>query len=435
MKLTEKYHQTMSMLVVNLTTETKNNYLHTFKKTFSKIEMTNSIVRGFNLYQVNHPEVVLIEAGDNGREAIQFTEKVRTENRNTQILLVAKHINHQLYCKLVELRVEHLLLDPFTQDQVEEAIKKAVDNVILSYKARKQRLFLETLLNFQEDLIFTLDSLHGIVDCNEAFLQFFSEKRENLPKLNLNEYLVCEDTSRSSFYEVVDLLTNHCETKHYKLKLRNAEHKECTFFVKAAKIEPEQNTFVVCTDISELQKEIKKNEFLAEKDALTKVYNRYKFEEILNQEMQRAKRYNTELSLILIDIDHFKDINDTYGHNVGDEILAKVAKLIEGRIRETDILARWGGEEFVILIPETDQSGAIQLAETLRQLIESHQFPIVSNMTSSFGVCQYNGTITEKDFIYKADTALYKAKNLGRNRVVACDESLCSIHHQNEKGE
>ena len=319
-----------------------------------------------NLYQVNHPEVVLIEAGDNGREAIQFTEKVRTENRNTQILLVAKHINHQLYCKLVELRVEHLLLDPFTQDQVEEAIKKEVDNVILSYKARKQRLFLETLLNFQEDLIFTLDSLHGIVDCNEAFLQFFSEKRENLPKLNLNEYLVCEDTSRSSFYEVVDLLTNHCETKHYKLKLRNAEHKECTFFVKAAKIEPEQNTLVVCTDISELQKEIKKNEFLAEKDALTKVYNRYKFEEILNQEMQRAKRYNTELSLILIDIDHFKDINDTYGHNVGDEILAKVAKLIEGRIRETDILARWGGEEFVILIPETDQSGAIQLAETLR---------------------------------------------------------------------
>lgn len=206
--------------------------------------------------------------------------------------------------------------------------------------------------------------------------------------------------------------------KHYKLRCKSCTNDERTYLVKASKIPNDENVLVVCTDITDLHREIEKNEFLAEKDALTKVYNRYKFESMLNQEIQRSNRYHTKLSLIIADVDHFKEVNDTYGHNIGDEILAKVAMLIQGKIRETDILARWGGEEFVILLPETDEAGAQQLAEKLRKLIELHAFTSVSTMTSSFGVCQYSGNATEKEFIYKADTALYQAKKLGRNRVV-----------------
>lgn len=151
----------------------------------------------------------------------------------------------------------------------------------------------------------------------------------------------------------------------------------------------------------------------AEIDPLTKLYNRNTALEAV-----QSKTNCTKLGLIIIDIDHFKMVNDTYGHNTGDEVLKELAHILSKSIRKNDLVARWGGEEFILLIPNTSLIEAESIAEKLRLQIEKYSFPIVKNITASFGVslCE-SPEQTFNELFECADKALYQAKNLGRNRV------------------
>ncbi|WP_051654139.1 diguanylate cyclase [Persephonella sp. KM09-Lau-8] len=156
---------------------------------------------------------------------------------------------------------------------------------------------------------------------------------------------------------------------------------------------------------------------LSETDPLTGIYNKGKFNRILEEELKKVKRYGRPLGLIIFDIDHFKKINDTYGHQVGDYVLKTIAKIVKENIRDTDVFARWGGEEFVIIAPETDISGTRILAEKLRKKIEEYNFDKVGKVTSSFGVTEATPEDTPDSIVKRADQALYLAKEKGRNRV------------------
>lgn len=160
-------------------------------------------------------------------------------------------------------------------------------------------------------------------------------------------------------------------------------------------------------------------EIQATTDPLTKIYNRAYFNARLDQEILRSGRYQSQLSLILFDIDHFKKVNDTFGHLAGDSILKDISSLCWKNIRSSDILARWGGEEFAILVPENKNEKASILAEKLRKIIAEHSFSIDSRVTCSFGVANYINGENKDAFINKADMALYAAKQAGRNKVVA----------------
>ena len=166
----------------------------------------------------------------------------------------------------------------------------------------------------------------------------------------------------------------------------------------------------------------KKFEAMALTDKLTGLYNRYKFYQMAQAELERAKRNKRPLSIILFDIDHFKKINDTYGHDIGDMVLQEIAQLIQKNIRRYDTLFRWGGEEFLILAPESDIHSSYQLAEKLRTLVASHSFKEVGNVTISLGVAQMNQADKDIDEVIKrADNALYASKANGRNRVTLSD--------------
>lgn len=152
-------------------------------------------------------------------------------------------------------------------------------------------------------------------------------------------------------------------------------------------------------------------------DYLTGIYNRRMFSEQMEAEHQRARRYGSELSLIMFDLDHFKRINDTYSHNIGDHVLKEVAQLVSDNIRAYDIFARWGGEEFIVLIPKNDQKHAVILAEKLRCLFEVHDFGNGLQVTASFGVTQFKLDDNAASFTARADEAMYLAKINGRNRI------------------
>ena len=165
-------------------------------------------------------------------------------------------------------------------------------------------------------------------------------------------------------------------------------------------------------------------EQLAQTDALTGLLNRRALTERITAEMERALRYDSSMALLMIDLDHFKRVNDTYGHLVGDDVLRDVAKLLTETIRTSDMVARYGGEEFLMLLPETDDAGAELFAERIRVAIESHDFGARSNkpglsLTTSVGVATFPAARIEsvEDLFARADAALYRAKADGRNRV------------------
>ena len=157
---------------------------------------------------------------------------------------------------------------------------------------------------------------------------------------------------------------------------------------------------------------------MAYTDSLTKIYNRLHFAHFLDAEIDKAKRYGGSFSIIFFDLDHFKEVNDNYGHLVGDHVLEEITDIVSSANRKADIFARYGGEEFIILAPSTDTDGAFIHAERLRNDIEQHNFRKVGHITSSFGVTAFNPeTDSLESLLERVDKALYMAKEYGRNRV------------------
>ncbi len=165
--------------------------------------------------------------------------------------------------------------------------------------------------------------------------------------------------------------------------------------------------------------EDKNNEYkiMASTDPLTGLYNRYKFSELFDSSYISMQQSHNDLSIILLDIDFFKHINDTYGHNMGDQVLIQVTHVLLRSLRNIDIVCRWGGEEFIVLLPSASLANAFVIAEKLRISIETIKIDTASSVTASFGVSQVLESDDMRDTIYRADKALYLAKHSGRNCV------------------
>jgi len=156
---------------------------------------------------------------------------------------------------------------------------------------------------------------------------------------------------------------------------------------------------------------------LAVTDSLTGLYNRLKLDQVLTDELKRSRRYGSVFALILLDVDHFKSVNDNFGHAVGDQVLVEMGRLLTQGTRNVDVVGRWGGEEFLVICCDTEFKGAEALAEKLRLAIEGHTFPVVGHKTASFGVSSIRSGDTIPVMMARTDSALYRSKSGGRNRV------------------
>jgi len=200
--------------------------------------------------------------------------------------------------------------------------------------------------------------------------------------------------------------------------------KDRSSFIMEWSISPIRDESHVITHYVALQRDVTEREkmlaMLKEQalyDGLTGALNRAETERSLVREWERAARYETHLSLVLFDLDNFKNVNDTFGHPTGDEVLQKIGNSISRRLRSSDYFGRWGGEEFAIILPQTSAENAARSAEDCRRLIEDLSFPHGLNITASFGVSDQSGHPDERHLIECADKALYQSKGDGRNRV------------------
>jgi len=259
----------------------------------------------------------------------------------------------------------------------------------------------------------------------EAYIKGESEeyKIEYRCKKEDGNYLWVEDTGKivertedGKLARMIGAHTNIDDAKIAEEKLRRQNE---LLLIDNASLEVsiEKRTQELESLNKRLEEQVKKAEHNAAFDVLTSTYNRRMFEEIFKKEMSRAKRYTHPLSIILLDIDEFKFFNDEYGHKTGDEILCAIVDILRKNLRESDSLARWGGDEFIIILPNMSVQDTKEKAERIRCSIAETKFVHSLKMTCSFGVTSYIEDESSDDIFVRADNALYRAKDRGRNLV------------------
>ena len=285
---------------------------------------------------------------------------------------------------------------------------------------------LEKAIVSQNAILAAVPDLMFEIDANGQYLNIWAHNPQELAK-NKEQLLgqtISEILPTDTAVQVMEALKEASEKgtsfgKQIQIDTpKGREWFELSVSLKDSNITP--NSFIVLSrNITERKQMEEKLIYLSNYDTLTNLYNRRMLEEKLIKDIQRTNRYNHPLSLFMIDIDHFKNVNDTYGHHAGDIVLAKVASVLKESIRETDYAVRYGGEEFVIVLPETSLDKAVELAERLRIKIADTNIELDDNslsVTVSIGVSDFSGE-TLGNLINLADSAMYEAKESGRNCV------------------
>lgn len=292
----------------------------------------------------------------------------------------------------------------------------------LVYKYNKK--LQENLDIIDKYVIYTSSDLEGnITDVSEAFAKLYGYTKEELLGKNYS-ILKHPDSDRT----IIVKLWNTIEAgKTYEGEFHNIDKKGNSVWVKQTifPVMDKRGNILMFRAFAEDITDKKRIEELSVTDKLTGLKNRLYLDKVYAQELKRAQRYNTPFCIIILDIDDFKKINDTYGHLVGDSVLVQLARVLTEHIRTSDMLGRWGGEEFLIITPQTEYKAACDLAEKLRLLIFKENFDTVGHVTCSFGVGIVEKEDKSTESIKRADDALYKAKKSGKNRVCCSADTDC----------
>ncbi|PHR57844.1 MAG: hypothetical protein COA44_05055 [Arcobacter sp.] len=200
-------------------------------------------------------------------------------------------------------------------------------------------------------------------------------------------------------------------------QIKNADNKQLIYLNENLEKIVKERTTALQEAVTDLEEEKKALKVISSTDQLTGLCNRSKIRESFSNEQKKSIRYKHNLSMIIIDLDYFKRVNDSYGHSIGDEFLQAIASILKDVCRDTDLIARWGGEEFLILLPDTDIEAAQDLSIRLKKTINEMAFKDIGRQSASFGISKFKEDDSLDTLFQRADEALYRAKNKGRDRI------------------
>ena len=397
-------------------------------------------LEGLKIYEENKNDIDLIISDINmpKMDGLSMCEAIKKINNEIPLVITSAHNDTNFLRKSIEIGVTTYAMKPIDLYQLMESIIKAMEPIILKKKLVELNLSLESkieqeiskiksILDAQDNIIIVTNK-EEITNVNKKFLDFFGIN-------NFNEFIKSKRNIFDFFKEDFGFISKEQITKQESwikyikelheidriVKIKDALDEEKIFAINVDYYENKEDYYVFSlTDITKLKEKSNLFEYQASHDKLTGLFNRNKFDEVYSKEVKRSKRYNNELSMIIFDIDDFKMVNDNYGHQIGDDLLKEIAKIILKNVREQDVNVRWGGEEFLILLPQTNLAGAVTVASKIRIAIKDYLFTTKNlKITASFGVSQLLSEDSETTFISRSDTLLYEAKRTGKDKVIS----------------
>ena len=395
---------------------------------------------GLNIYKENIDTIDLIVTDINmpKMNGITMCEQIRELNKDIPIVVTSAHNDTSFLKKAIEVGVSTYAMKPIDLYQLIDSITKAIEPIFLKKELVTLNLSLESkiememekiksILDAQENIIIVTNRAE-ITNTNKKFLEFFGI--ENFERFKEEKKDIFD-----FFHEEFGFITRNqmekeeCWLKYIKdlpevdrvVKIKNSSKEEKLFTINIDYYENKEHYYIFSlTDITLIKEKANLLEYQSSHDKLTGLFNKNKFDEFYEKEVKRAKRYKNDLSIILFDIDGYREIIEIHKSEIGDIILKEISQIISNSIREQDISARWGGEEFLVLLPQTNLEGAKIVANKINTTVFEHLFTENQlKLTGSFGVSELYENDDEKTFMARVNKLLFESKNTGKSVVIA----------------
>ncbi|MDC0932453.1 diguanylate cyclase [Arcobacteraceae bacterium] len=370
-------------------------------------------------------DMILLDAMIDDTDGYETAKLIKSNSviNHIPMIFLIENKTHNTIENAFKYGVDYLL-KPFDKDVLFTRIKSQFEVLELHNKLEDQISFNQSVLNAQKNMILIHDD-NGLINANQSFYSFFCVHNTE-EFISTYGSLVSQFMEYENYFSLSDLnntvpwlseLSSKENTPYSILLLNHNTFQPETFVIDVNPIGNLDKFVITLTNITSIITQSKRYEMKATYDVLTNIYNRNKFNDCIDEQYKLFARYGGELSFAIFDIDFFKQVNDVHGHVVGDETLITFAQTIENNIRNTDVFARWGGEEFTLLLPCTKLEDATFVTNNLRKIIEKLNFKTIGQKTCSIGLTQFKKGDTVDSVLLRADEALYEAKETGRNKV------------------
>jgi len=418
-----------------LTSNFLNKFVHKIITASNGKEGLELFLRHYNDDSLENIDIIITDINMPKMNGLEMLSTIGKTDHLVPAIVTTAHNDASFLKEAINQRVKGYVNKPLNMHDLIESILLVSEPIYLKDKleklnndlkleVEKKTYELQSILDAQDNLILVIAG-NGMIDVNQTLLDFFGLEngKEFAQQYTCISQLFIEKnnyfTTKDCTHWVEEIMKR--EDKNRVVVMKNDKNEEIIFRVNVKSFMFHIKHFVVSfTDITDLKNYTYELQYKASHDILTKLYNRQKLNDELDKEIMRENRYQHGLSLLMLDIDDFKNINDTYGHDVGDIVLKDISQIITESIRATDYGCRWGGEEFMVLLPETKIDQSFTIAEQLRINIEKYKNPVLAKKTTvSIGTSQFQvGIDTMDTFVKNVDIAMYQAKKTGKNKVV-----------------
>jgi diguanylate cyclase (GGDEF)-like protein/PAS domain S-box-containing protein len=388
------------------------------KERFS-IKISKSGSEALRILESEKVDLILLDIMMPEMDGFEVAKRVKSSpnTHHIPIIFITAKRDHQTVIDGLKLGAVDFISKPFSREEL--LVRVETHTALHSLQNRLNLALQDAKLQLQlidQYISYSKTDLNGYIkDVSTAFTKSTGYLRDEL--INKNHNIIRSGKTPKSLF--ADMWATIIDNNTWSGEIVNRKKDGSIYYINS-KISPEfdrDGNKVGYVGFYEDITDKKLIETLAQQDFLTKLFNRQKIDSILENELERAKRYGEELSIMMLDIDHFKYVNDTFGHQTGDSVLVEFSRLMKTNTRKSDVVGRFGGEEFIIICPETSLDSALKVAEKIRDRVAGFEFTQVKHRTVSIGVSSYRVGDEIKDLVKRADEALYVAKEGGRNRV------------------
>lgn len=428
MSYASRAYQDIAILYVEDDSSVRSSLVALLSRRFGKVLSTANGEAGYELFQQQNPDIIITDIRLPEMSGLDLAARIKAVSPETPVIVTTAFSDPGYLRTALEIGVDGFIEKPFSSTSALHPVYRLAHSILQKKEIKQASRMLSLYHNALDQFnAISRTNTDGIITAvNKEFCNLTGYSEEEL--IGSTHHLVRHPETPQELYDA--MWAELRSGRRWRGILRNITRDGSEYFVDLL-IMPIHGDdgavieyFSIRHDITELTStrndlEVEKEKYraLALTDPLTGIHNRQHLNATLAHEVSRRQRYLSPVSFVMFDIDHFKKVNDTWGHDVGDHVLITVTRLIEKHTREVDIFCRAGGEEFALIMPGTPQDGALLACEKIRNIIDTHLFDVAGHISCSFGLTEIGMDDSAKDVFKRADEAMYAAKRNGRNRV------------------